>query len=180
MRGTLDPVCPTGHYDPLASREVASDLAGDVLAIRRRRPSTRDRHQIRGRPGKERRRTARPQQRRGTVAEIVQRLRPVRVARHQRRDPGLFDAAHPFGQILESARQREAIAPDLRVYAIQPRHRPVVVEQADCLASTCAGKDTAGDGVVGFGQDRQQHPRAALISCQISDAGHDVASFSVR
>ena len=77
--------------------------------------------------------------------------RPVRTTRNHRHDPGLFDAPDPLGQILESVRQPEAIAPDMRVHTIQPRHRAVVSEQADRFDSAFAGNNASGDGGVGFG-----------------------------
>lgn len=98
VHSPFDPVGATSHQHTLPVREVASQLGGDMLPIHRSRPRTRDRHQIGYRPRQERGRAPHEQHIRGTLAQIIQRPRPMRITRNQSGDPAVLNHTQPLAQ----------------------------------------------------------------------------------
>ena len=115
LHGSFDAIGATGHQHAFTVREVGSQFARDMLPIRRGRPRPRDRHQIVQRSRQERRRPAHEQIIQSAIAEIVQRLRPVRITRNQRGDPALFNHAKSLVEPFQPARWGEAVMPHLTI-----------------------------------------------------------------
>lgn len=88
----------------LAVREVASQLARDMLPIRGSRTRPRDRHQIVQRSSQERGRPAPEQNIRSSVAETIQCLGLARITRNQSGDLALLDHAQPLVEAIQPAR----------------------------------------------------------------------------
>lgn len=71
MRGSFDPIGTAGDDDAFLIGHTRHQLAGDMLAVAGRGAGAGERDPIAQRPRQERSRPTRPQQVRGTVAQII-------------------------------------------------------------------------------------------------------------
>ncbi|MFT8899604.1 hypothetical protein FAM14222p2_001718 [Propionibacterium freudenreichii] len=171
MGSSFDAVRTARNHDPLSVGEVGSQFSGHVLAVGRRGPGAGDRDKLAERSRQERGSATSPQDVWSPITKIVERGRPILVARDQHSDTHALGFDDALGVCL-SVRTLELGAPDPCVNGAEARHAIVTLGEPEHLNRSHLAQETACHGVVWFDDHRQRHSCRALALCYLAQVRH--------